>query len=68
MQQGPLDVAEEWMRFDVFGIMGEDDVTSVVVNVSVATHTERLIAEHPVILTVSSGGKPILSLFEQSRY
>jgi hypothetical protein len=54
------------MRFDVFGIVGADDVTSVVVIVSVATHTKRFIAEHPVILTVSSGGKSILSLFEES--
>lgn len=56
------------MRFDIFSIVGKDNVTGVVVNVSVAADTERFIAEHPVILTVSLGGKSVLSLFEESRH
>lgn len=53
MERGPLDVAKERMRLDVFRIVGIHNMTCGII--SGATGTEGLVTKDPVILAIAFG-------------
>lgn len=65
VKRGPLDIAEKGVRFDIFGVIGEDNMARGV-EMTGAAGTDCLVAENPVVFAVSLAREPVGSVVQES--